>query len=106
MFNYEDEDEDDQMERTNELKKKIIERSKKEFVKGCYEAYEMLSTKGEDAIQGTNPKDIQTAINRMMALFVINEEYERCQFLKSFVDKNMPGFEITPDKSVSKELSL
>jgi hypothetical protein len=41
-----------------------------------------------------------------MALFVINEEYERCQFLKSFADKHMPGFEISPDNSVQKELSL
>jgi hypothetical protein len=105
MFNYEDDD-DDQMEGANELKKQIIERSKKEFVAGCYDAYEMLSTKGKEAINGTNPKDIQRAINRMMALFVINEEYERCQFLKSFADKHMPGFEISPDNSVQKELSL
>ncbi len=102
-------DEDDEgydEEINNELKKQFIERSKKEFVAGCYDAYEMLSTKGKEAIQGTNPKEIQTAINRMMALFVINEEYERCQFLKSFVGKHMPGFEITPDNSVQKELYL
>jgi len=104
MFNYED-DEDDQMERANELKKKVIERAKKEFVAGCYDAYEMLSTRGKEAINGTSPKDIQKAINRMMALFVISEEYERCQFLKSFVDKHMPGFEITPDSNIKKELS-
>jgi hypothetical protein len=102
----EEEDDDYQEEITNELKKKIIEKSKKEFVAGCYDAYEMLSTKGGEAIQGTNPKHIQTAMNRMMALFVIKEEYERCQFLKSFVDKHMPGFEISPDVSVEKELSL
>jgi len=101
-----DEDDDYQEETHNELKKQVIERAKKEFVAGCYDAYEMLTTKGEGAIQGTNPKEIQTAINRMMALFVINEEYERCQFLKSFVSKHMPGFEITPDNNVQKELSL
>jgi hypothetical protein len=103
---YDEEEDDDQEEIANELKKKIIERAKKEFVAGCYDAYEMLSTKGKEAIQGTNPKEIQTAINRMMALFVINEEYERCQFLKSFVSKHMPGFEITPDNNVQNELSL
>lgn len=101
-----DEDDDYQEETHNELKKQVIERAKKEFVAGCYDAYEMLTTKGEGAIQGTSPKEIQTAINRMMALFVINEEYERCQFLKSFVSKHMPGFEITPDNNVQKELSL
>jgi hypothetical protein len=103
---YDDEEEDEQSEISNELKKKVIERAKKEFVAGCYDAYEMLSTKGKEAIDGTNPKEIQKAINRMMALFVINEEYERCQFLKSFADKHMPGFEITPDNNVQKELSL
>ena len=66
----------------------------------------MLITNGQEAINGTNPKEIQKAINRMMALFVIKEEYERCQFIKSFVDKHMPGFEITPDNSVQKELLL
>jgi len=105
MFNYEDYEEDE-IEGADNLKKEFIERSKKEFIAGCYDAYNMLSLKGKKAIQGTNPKEIQTAINRMMALFVINEEYERCQFLKSFVDKHMPGFEILPDKSVKKELSL
>jgi hypothetical protein len=42
----------------------------------------------------------------MMALFVMNEEYERCQFIKSFVDKHMPGFEIIPDITVEKELTV
>lgn len=107
MFNYEDEEDDDQqMEKLNEMKRKIIEKSKKEFVKGCYDAYEMLATKGEDAIKGTKPKDIQSAINRMMSLFLIKEEYERCEFLKKFAKDHMPGFEINPDKSVQNELSL
>jgi hypothetical protein len=102
----EEDDEGYDEEINNELKKQFIERSKKEFVAGCYDAYELLSTKGEGAIQGASPKEIQRAINRMMALFVIKEEYERCQFLKSFVGKHMPGFEITPDNTVQKELSL
>lgn len=101
-----EEDDDDQLDRIDELKRRLIEKSKKEFVSGCYDAYEMLSTKGGEAIQGTEPAQIQRAINRMMALFVIKEEYERCQFLKSFVSKHMPGFEINPDISVSQELSL
>lgn len=102
----EEDDEGYEEEINNELKKQFIEKSKKEFVAGCYDAYELLTKKGKGAIQGTNPKEIQTAINRMMALFVIKEEYERCQFLKSFVDKHMPGFEIAPDNTVQKELSL
>jgi hypothetical protein len=99
-----EEDDDYQEGIHNELNKQLVERSKKEFVAGCYEAYEMLITNGQEAIKGTNPKEIQKAINRMIALFVIKEEYERCQFIKSFVDKHMPGFEITPDNNVQKEL--
>jgi len=106
MFNYEDEDDDQQMDKIEEMKRKIIEKSKKEFVKGCYDAYEMLATKGGEAIQGTKPKEIQNAINRMMSLFLIKEEYERCEFLKKFTQQHMPGFEISPDKSVQNELSL
>lgn len=106
MFNYEDEDDDNQMDRLEEMKRKVIEKSKKEFVKGCYDAYEMLATKGGEAIEGTKPKEIQTAINRMMSLFLIKEEYERCEFLKKFAQQHMPGFVINPDKSVQNELSL
>lgn len=107
MFNYEDEDDEDQRDdKLEEMKRKIIERSKKEFIKGCYDAYELLANKGEEAIKGTKPKEIQNAINRMMSLFLIKEEYERCEFLKKFADKHMPGFEINPDKSVHNELSL
>ena len=105
MLNYEEED-DEQMNAADELNRIIIERARAEFIAGCYEAYEILATKGEVAIQGTNPKEIENAINRMLALFVINEEYERCQFLKTFVDKHMPGFKLTPDSSVKKELSV
>jgi hypothetical protein len=107
MFNYEDEDdEDQQMDKLEEMKRKIIEKSKREFIKGCYDAYELLATKGEDAIHGTKPKELQNAINRMMSLFLIKEEYERCEFLKKFATEHIPGFEITPDKSVANELSL
>ena len=101
-----EEDDDYQEGIHSELNTQLVEKSKKEFVAGCYEAYEMLITNGQEAINGTNPKEIQKAINRMMALFVIKEEYERCQFIKSFVDKHMPGFEITPDNNVQKELLL
>ena len=106
MINYRDEEDEFSMEESNELNRQVIEMAKKEFIAGCYDAYEILATKGEEAIEGTNHGDIQKAINRMMALFVMNEEYERCQFLKSFVDKHMPGFEIAPDNNVKKELSL
>ena len=106
MINYRDEEDEFSTEESNELNRQVIEMAKKEFIAGCYDAYEILATKGEEAIEGTDHKDIQKAINRMMALFVMNEEYEKCQFIKSFVDKHIPGFEIIPDISVGKELTV
>ena len=105
MF-YDEEDEDELNEKAGLLRKQLIERSKKEFIEGCYEAYDMLVSKGKDAVEGTDAKSIATAINRMTALFLIREEYERCEFLKKYVKKHLPGFVINPDKSVEKELSL
>lgn len=99
-------DDDELEDRANELKRMLIEKSKKEFVEGCYEAYDMLATKGKAAITGSDPRSIHTAINRMTALFLIREEYERCKFLKTYVEQNLPGYEIKPDPSVEKELSL
>lgn len=99
-------DDDELEDRANELRKMLIERSKKDFIEGCYDAYDMLATKGKEAILGSDIKSIHTAINRMTALFLIREEYERCKFLKTYVEQNLPGYEIKPDPSVEKELSL
>lgn len=83
-----------------------IERSKSEFIQGCYDAYDLLVKKGPEVLEETNPKEIQKAINRMTQLFLMKEEYERCSFLKQYVKAHMPEFEITPDKNLIKELSI
>lgn len=100
------EDDDELEDKANQLRRMLIERSKEEFVKGCYDAYDMLVSKGKQAIEGADPKSIHTAINRMTALFLIKEEYERCKFLKAYVEQNLPGCEIKPDPNVEKELSI
>lgn len=107
-MNKYDEFEDDDMasEFLEAQRREILERSKDEFVKGCYEAYDVLVNQGKAALDGAELKDIQKAINRMTQLFLIQEEYERCSFLKQYVTLHMPEFEITPDPSVIKELSL
>ena len=89
---------------TKESKKSNKEKSKKEFVEGCYEAYDLLASKGKAAIEGTEVTAIQTAINRMTALFIMNEDYERCQFLKRYVELHLPGLEIKPDMSIQEDL--
>jgi hypothetical protein len=42
----------------------------------------------------------------MTQLFLLREEYERCEFLKKYVADHLPGFKIVPDRNVIKELSL
>ena len=104
---FEEEDEDDEISsRAEELRKIMVEKTRKEFIVGCYDAYDVL-TSGESnpkVLEGVNPKSIESAINRMAALFLLREEYERCQFLKEFIEKWMPGFEMRPDPVVEKEL--
>ena len=109
MFDDEDDDEgfgfEDHLEQqANKVRSKIKAEAKKEFINGCYMAYDMLVSKGAEALESGDMTSICNAINRMMSLFLIREEYERCQFLKQFVDANIPNHEIVPDPMVNLEL--
>jgi hypothetical protein len=106
MNQFDDDFEDMESEFLESQKREALEKSKEEFIRGCYDAYDLLATRGQEALDEANPKDIQRAINRMTQLFLLKEEYERCSFLKKYVDTHMPEFEIIPDSSVVKELSL
>lgn len=106
QFDEHDDDFDAMESEFTEAKRQALEKSKKEFIQGCYDAYELLASQGQEALTGASRSDIQRAINRMTQLFLLKEEYERCSFLKQYVTKHMPEFEITPDASVVKELSL
>ncbi len=85
--------------------KEVRAMAKQEFINGCYEAYDVLVTQGKAALQEAEISSIQRAINKMTALFIVNEEFERCSFLQRFVAENMPGFKIEPDPTVEKELN-
>jgi hypothetical protein len=108
---YEDEDDDlgdDINGYLREQAREVAERQRKEtlknFIDGCYVAYDMLTREGAKAMEGSNEESIGSAINRMTALFLEREEYERCGFLKRFVSEHMPGREVVPDPQVIKEL--
>jgi hypothetical protein len=103
---FEDEEDIPEYEESEEYKNDMRRMAIEEFTQGCYEAYDVLVSKGKKALQEAELSSIQMAINRMTALFIINEEFERCSFLKKFVQENMPGFEIKPDHSIEKELNL
>jgi hypothetical protein len=101
---YDEEDYDDNFPDPDELQHMIRLRARKEFIEGCYEAYDLLATRGEQALEGAEIPAVQRAINRMTAFFITKEEYERCDFLKRYTEKHMPGFVINPDWEVEKEL--
>jgi endo-1,4-beta-D-glucanase Y len=101
-------DHDDDFEFPEELarqEQRRREAEKQEFIKGCYQAYDILATQGSAAMQQAELPSIQKAINRMTAFFLLQEEYERCGFLKGFVEENIPGWTIDPDWTVEKNLT-
>ena len=97
--------EDDDDYGQDKLQMQRMERARQEFIKGCYEAYQLLVDEGPRTLQGAEITSIQRAINRMTSFFIMREEYEKCQFLKSFVTKYMPDFEIQPDESIQRDLN-
>ena len=102
MFEEDYEEEFEELFRFDEEAK---EESRKEFVRGCYEAYDIISTQGPAVLVEGEIPSIKNAINRMTALFLIKEEYERCMVLKRFVENHLPEFKIVPDPEIEKEFS-
>lgn len=101
--NYDD-FQDEIRERAMEAKAHIRQKAREEFIKGCYTAYGILERDGAKALQQGDMSSICRAINRMMSLFLVQEEYERCSFLKHYVEENIPGHKIEPDQTVVQQL--
>jgi hypothetical protein len=95
---------DDIRKKIKSTQQRMREAAVKEFVEGCYMAYGVLHVRGIDALREGDPESIKMAINRMMALFLHKEEYERCAFIKSFVEKHISEFEIEPDWKVIEDM--
>lgn len=108
MFEEEDDEgfglEEQLRRQMKEVANRIAAQSRKDFIEGCYSAYDMLVNKGASALDDGDMEAIGKAINRMTALFVHREEYERCKFLSDYVSKYMPGHSIVPDESVIDNL--
>jgi hypothetical protein len=107
MRNYFDDDEEDDDEdfdegliiREMESEKETKER--KEFIRNCNDAYEAIKTDPDNIVNSENPatkKDnLINALNRMSALFILQEEYEKCETLKRFAKAKIPEIELTPN---------
>jgi len=106
MRNYFDDDEDDDDEfdedliiREMETEKETKER--KEFIRNCNDAYEAIKTDPDNIIDDKNPAtkkaNLINALNRMSALFILQEEYEKCETLKKFAESKIPEVELSPN---------
>jgi len=106
MRNYFDDDEDDDEDfdegliiREMESEKETKER--KEFIRNCNDAYEAIKTDPDNIVNSENPatkKDnLINALNRMSALFILQEEYEKCETLKRSAKAKIPEIELTPN---------
>jgi|LauGreDrversion2_2_1035103.scaffolds.fasta_scaffold201926_1 hypothetical protein len=106
MRNYFDDEEDDDEDfdegliiREMESEKETKER--KEFIRNCNDAYEAIKTDPDNIVNSENPatkKDnLINALNRMSALFILQEEYEKCETLKRFAKAKIPEIELTPN---------
>lgn len=108
MFNDNDDFDDFQdelEERASKVQKQLKQKARKEFIDGCYQAYSILERDGKKALEQGDLNSICRAINRMMSLFLVKEEYERCGFLQKYVETNIPGHKIEPDPTVAQQLT-
>ena len=106
MRNYFDDEEDDDEDFDEGLIIREMEREKetkerKEFIRNCNDAYEAIKTDPDNIVNSENPatkKDnLINALNRMSALFILQEEYEKCETLKRFAKAKIPEIELTPN---------
>jgi hypothetical protein len=106
MRNYFDDEEDDDEDFDDDLIIREMESEKetkerKEFIRNCNDAYEAIKTDPDNIVNSENPatkKDnLINALNRMSALFILQEEYEKCETLKRFAKAKIPEIELTPN---------
>ena len=65
--------------------------NKQLFVESCNEAFVVLKQVKKEKIPVVEFGGAQLAIKRMLGLFIDQEEYEKCIFLKKFLDENFEG---------------
>jgi|APGre2960657404_1045060.scaffolds.fasta_scaffold133144_1 hypothetical protein len=65
--------------------------TKEIFTGYCNEAYTVLLEARQKKLNVSQFKDANLALRRMLGLFVDKEEYEKCSFIKKFLDENFKG---------------
>jgi hypothetical protein len=77
------------------------------FIDNCYVAYDMLVKEGvpEDS-DHESLMEILKASRKMLALFEVREEYEKCKVLSNIMEMEFPSWDITPDRKYIEELEI
>ncbi len=65
--------------------------TKEIFTGYCNEAYTVLLEAKKKKLSVSQFKDADLALRRMLGVFIDKEEYEKCSFLKKFLDENFEG---------------
>lgn len=76
------------------------------WVKNCYKAFDMLKERGVDTDDFGEREEIREAGRKMLALFEIREEYEKCKELSWILEREFPGFETTPNRDYIDNLGI
>ena len=79
------------MEDMENLDNQDFRMNKQLFVESCNEAFVVLKQVKKEKIPVVEFGGAQLAIKRMLGLFIDQEEYEKCIFLKKFLDENFEG---------------
>lgn len=108
-FDEEDFEEDEELTTRIQMEKEM--KTREDFIKNCNAAYEAIKSDPNNILDegnsATKRANLINALNRMSALFILQEEYEKCSTLKEFVESKIPGTELTPRISeVKKFLGL
>lgn len=72
-----------------EIKQNMEREAKKNFIAAAYRAYDVLVKDGINAVNTIQKDSAILAIRRILGLMQEREEYERCFFLKTFLEEEM-----------------
>lgn len=76
------------------------------WIKNCYIAFDTVLEEGIDTDDASERMEILTALRKVLALFEVREEYEKCQKLSWILECEFPGYDTTPDRNHIESLGI
>jgi hypothetical protein len=96
----------EEIEDLMEAMKKERKESLLRFRENCYLAYDTVKESGIPEDDYSEREEIRTALRKVLALFELDEEYEKCKDLSWIMEKEFPGHDTTPDREFINNLEL